>query len=282
MNRGSAHHHHYLIKKEKHKRDIRCITDVVTFYGDDLIPDSNHIISPSLFKVCQFDKKEHEKVVILKLSIIYSQNDFKEHAQLRVKHLFGDKEAEGGKHPDSTGTLLVSVPGGWCGPIGKDARLLYEPNFVNLGVRLHAYAGLEDSIMNPRSTGISREGITSDWELLSFGDPLLSFLFEQRHMFVETREDDIKLVSDGTTKKPVYAVRKTMLNRVREFFTNSVFSRFQYLEQRNWIQLEWEKKPKQETKLHDRSVVTIVLQMEILVVSSAYVPTKPIELKLNM
>jgi hypothetical protein len=252
--KGSVVEHH-LIPRNEPQKDIRIVTEVVVFSGASLDPSTGSIELPL---------KEHEKASILRVSVLWSQNDYPDGVCLRLGPLFEvpiDAPRLKG-HPDETGLTYLPIPGEWKGPLNSDARVLYQPNFLNLGANLLTYIGMEKSIMHPRSVAVASKSSSplDDFEIFKPGDPFVSFILDNAATcFSEhIKPDDILRVNSSQN----YAVRKSATQRVRQFFENAVFPQFRY-NTTGTISIQWDRQP--VLPLHGKFVIAIV-QVEYVVI----------------
>ncbi len=209
--------HFHLVKYDLEDRTILTKTDVIIFHVSEktglLTPDYAHS-SSSGGRLFNLGLKPHEKAFILNIKTLYTHNDFMDSVILECV-LF----------PEESCTLVI--PGnGFRGVVDPSSNLVYEPNMINLDINLFPYIGMEQHILNKKSTCVTPEGIDSkSYDAFRFTDPLIVFLLQYRHKFDTLRSDDIIQLKDDNT---IYLVKKSLVERVQLLFKNAIFPLFKY------------------------------------------------------
>jgi len=232
MKRGTVFH---FVHFEHPEKTIKRTTDLISFYikKGELNVDKTHIMdTPSqnegVFKLCRldFDPNKGEKAVILNISLIYAHNETQEPCIWDTECLFDIGEPENlSTHPDTTGKISIVIPGNeFTGPLPHDARLVYEPKMVHLGISLLPYIGLEHHILNARSTCVSETGLLYEYQAFKGTDPLVVFLLENKSHFDEVNAQDIRKLDEN-----IYVIKRPLVKRIQAFFSNTVFSLIKYV-----------------------------------------------------
>ena len=211
--------HLHLIKYDLEDRIILTKTDAIILHVSEktglLTPDYAHSGGgEGTIRLFNLGLKSHEKAFILNIRTIYTHNDFMESVLLECP-LF----------PLESCTLVV--PGnGFRGVVDPSSNLVYEPNMLNLGINLFPYIGMEQHILNKKSTCVTPEGIDSkSYDAFKFTDPLVVFLLQYRHKFDTLKSDDIVQFKDDNS---IYLIKKSLVERVQQLFKNAIFPLFQY------------------------------------------------------
>lgn len=216
---------HFLTTFEAPRKTIRSVTDVIIFVKKDgaLVPDGHH----DDLLACALDLGQHEKAIILKVSLLYAHNESKESFTCTLGPIFdAEPSMEGNQHPDTTGLIKFTIPGrNWSGVIKSDSSVIYQPNVTNLDqdIHIYQYAGMERSILEARSTAVGVTGLAYDVQLFNVTDPLFVFLMQHKDRFPELHAEDIKKRTDS-----MYSVKKTLVRRVQQFFENAIFTKIKY------------------------------------------------------
>jgi len=277
---GTRTAHHHLIQYSSCQKDIRTTTDMIIVSKDTTIDKRHQTEIPGMYQMCALKLKPLERALILKLSILYTHNDCEEPIVFHVENLFPSINDGDCNHPDQTGEIDIVIPGAHhAGPVPPSDRLLYEPNFVNLGDGFHAlqYAGIENHIMNARSTCVTNAGsytfatnMDSQQEYVAFmyNDPLVVFLMAHKQHFAELKSNDIHITDDI-----IYLIRKSLVERVQQFFKNAVFPLLHYTET-----------PAVYFRLKNdmcEGAVSFMLQLDYVVISPGIESYHAIGIKLN-
>lgn len=281
------HVYHHLVTHTFPHREARTVTDVVTFHmvNGKLVPDERHRVKGAahLIQVCPLKLKEHECAIISGFDLVYALNDFDVFLEFCVEPMFQvHPEAdytpedyvvetpEGEKHPDETGTPQFVVPARrYDGVIHPDERCIYRPRYMDLGFNVPAYIGLETHILNARSTCVVQQGVTFSQEYEPFmpTDPFAVYLMQNRHLFAELRDDDICLSqTSGEGESDIYLIRKTLVERVKDFFREALFPLFHYT-RNDAVRFAWKTRPSIENTRCSHPVVTLMFQLDYIVVS---------------
>jgi hypothetical protein len=219
-------HHHVLVEYAPPLKQVRTVTDDCLFFAA-AAADGRQC-------VCPFRLHPGERAVVLKIELLYSRNDWPDDPlELEVEAFFAPDADDRHRHPDHNGgRCALTLPAGWRGVLPKDRRLVYEPNMVNLGFSVVHYIGLEDSILNARSSCVTPQGVFEEHVLFRDGDPLLVFLLQNRQHFPELRSDDVRLCkADGFAGgRAIYAVRRHVVERVQSLFRNAIFPLIHYVQ----------------------------------------------------
>lgn len=245
MKKGAYQHH--LIQYELPQKVQRTCKDCITFHltnNGQLEPDDRHADGV----VFDFGLKPGQKAIILSIDMTFCTNDTDRNVELELQDIFGASPtllSEG--HPDVTGKVRFLLSRHANGIVPKSNRLLYEPNFMNLGFPVIQYAGLEHCILNARSTAISYEGAPEpDFEVFKRADHLIVFILQNVTQFKEIGKHDIILLPDNEH----YKVSKRAIKVIRSFFETTVFTLFRYTTQ-NHMKLAWAMEMKPPPELPD-------------------------------
>jgi hypothetical protein len=254
--------HHYLVEYDQPRKVLRTCVDSITFRATDdglgIKPDDRHA-NGAIFDL---GLKAKEKALIMAINMTYCTNDTNQDVELVFTQLFDNDEAKtggggggeenkegvcNGQHPDVSGQVRFFVSRAANGEIHGADRLLYEPNFTNLGFPAIHYVGLEHSILNARSTAVTyHKAPDPDFEVFKRSDHLIVFILENKTHFKDKRgkpsigKHDIIMLPDND----YYMVSKRALKTVRDFFESDVFTLFRYTTH-NHLSLAW--KPVKKT-----------------------------------
>lgn len=217
---------HFLTHIEWREKEIRTVTDAIIFHKNSagvMIPDARH----SDNCICPLTLKDHsQRVIIIKMELLYTHNECDTQFLADIGPVFHAENTQSEHaHPDKTGVIRFMIPGKrCCGVIDPGMRIIYQPNLVNLGINLLQYAGMENSILEARSTAISQKGIlNSGYMAFMLTDPLLGFLLTHKQHFTALHAKDIIKQDDG-----IYLVRTPLVTQVQEFFRDTVFPHIKY------------------------------------------------------
>lgn len=264
-------------------REVRSVVDSVTFsiVQGRLVADERHRVKGEahLIQVCSLKLQEHERAIISGFNLLFAMNDFDIALEFCVEPMFEVhpehsyspedlvvEDDNGEKHPDETGTPMFCVPSRrYDGVVHPEDRCIYKPRYAELGFNVPAYAGLENHILNANSTCISEKGIHSDYRAFKSTDPFLVYILQNRHLFKELRDDDIRAYKSDETA-PLYLVRKTFVERVQEFFKSALFPLFNYTHN-DAVRIAWKTQPKMHHTSCTHPVVTLMFQLDFIVVS---------------
>lgn len=202
----------------------------IYFRGDDLIPQGREersdeetiplFASPPL--------REDSKALILSIEVPFASNDYDEDILVEISNLFPVKKSDS-SHPDNNGGRCSIVIGArFKGQLFNPYHEMYQPNLVNLGVNICTYAGIEDHILNARSTVISGSVMeTDDYECYRETDPIVVFLVTHSYNMTDFVPADMLPVKDMTEPR-CFMLSKKIVKRVKRFFRNTVFPLFNY------------------------------------------------------
>jgi hypothetical protein len=180
-----------------------------------------------------------EKALITAVELQHATNDTGRNVQfalnLRLGGCASPLYAANPDHPDACGTVRFVVPKHADGPVAKVDRVLYEPNFFNLGFDVLGYVGREEQMLAaPRSVAVGPPGTEEpDFEVFAVSDPLPCFVLTNKHLF-----PDVVGYRDIVRVKTVYRISKTVCAVVRSFFRDTVFPLLRYTSD-NTLQLTW-------------------------------------------
>jgi hypothetical protein len=225
MSGGSVHH--FLSQIEWPEKEIRTVTDVIIYRRtmfNQMVPDALH----SDNTICKLDLKTNQRAFIIKVQVLYTHNETDDPIVADIGPMFHvDHMPENPEecHPDKTGVTRFMIPGKrWTGVVHPDARVLYEPNLVNVGINILQYAGIENAILEARSTVISPTGVVSGgYRAFTTTDPLLMFYLTHKQHFEELHANDIRQQT-----QTVYVVRQELVQRIQDFFRDTVYPHLLY------------------------------------------------------
>ena len=225
-----------------------------------------------------------ERAVILSIKLKWCSNNTGRDVHFEVHDMFRTRMSGKSAHPDNTGVVTLMIPARHCGPVPTISQNIYEPNLVNLGIPIIQYAGMEESILNARSTAILTEGSehrNTEYEVFHQSDPLLVFLL--RHMNAWSKDtigaQDVLRLKDMN----MYKVKRTAVKAARDIFERAIFPLFCYTHPENKMHLVWNKSMEPPPPLPDHLVtkgeetspdsgfamITFRLEMEYVLVSNA-------------
>lgn len=234
MKKGYVHH---LAQYSEPQKQLRSCVDCVTFHftsSNTLIVDQRHADK----HVFDLGLKAGEKAIITKISMPYATNDTGRHVEFELQELFGATHPfrEDGKHPDYTGKVRFVVPRSANGRVPHTDRLIYEPNFTNLGFPVIQYAGLEYCIMSARSTAIgTKRAPDPEFELFKRTDHLVVFLLQNKvHFKQSVTSEDVVIMPDSDH----VMITKRAITIARDFFQSAIFPLFLYTTT-NFVKLDW-------------------------------------------
>lgn len=222
---------HFLTQIEWREKEIRTITDVIIYHKNAaglMVPDALH----SNNCICPLNLKDHQqRAIIVKMELLYTHNECDTQFLVDVGPVFeGDNTHLEAAHPDKTGIIRFMIPGKRShGVIDPGMRIIYQPNLVNLGINLLQYAGMENAILEARSTVVSHNGIlNSGYMAFMLTDPLIGFLLTHKQHFTALHARDIIKQNDG-----IYLVRTPLVIQVQDFFRDTIFPHLKYTTVKN-------------------------------------------------
>lgn len=263
---------HHLIQHVPPTKVVRNSTDLVCLSpeGDGLIADERHRTETTgIFQMCPISLKPGDRAIILKISELYTHSDLEVPILLETQPLF-EKQQETG-HPDYTGSVLLPIPGTRpAGVIPKEARVLYEPNLINAGIPVLQYAGMENAILEARSSCLTSNMEHHETSHMAFlqTDPLVAFLLAHKQHFKGIDSDEIRLTG-ASTDQPVYLIKHRLVERIQKFFSNHIFPLFHYTQEQKLL---WKMPTHVVAKPSDR--IMILISVDYMVVTPS-VPTMP-------
>lgn len=174
-------------------------------------------------KSIQLDVRMGERAFIKSIALVYASNETNDEIQCKIGGLMCDP-------------VEFTIPAGVsCQPSERDA-LLYIPavqrEYPNFPYG--RYLGCESAITECRSsavmtTNIQAPYVESDFDVFADGDPLIVFLFENRHFFKTIQAHHIVLLKDETMdKRRCYAIHKSVTRLVASWFERQIASKLIY------------------------------------------------------
>jgi len=283
MKRGTVFH---LVHFQHPEKTIKRTTDLISFYihnGGINVDKTHKGEGEGLYKLCtlDFDPTKGEKAVILKISLVYTHNETQTPFIWDTEPIFEkdntsetDQSSQSSHHPDTTGTISLVIPGdAFSGPLPNDARLIYEPKMVHLGISLLPYIGLEHHILNARSTCVSQAGLVYEYQAFKGTDPLVVFLLENKSHFDEVNAQDIKKLDEN-----VYIIKRPLVKRIQTFFANTVFSLIKYVSNPT-LTFRWRTQP---PPLEQDAFVNAMIQIDYVVTSPSVYKYKLHDLQITI
>ena len=176
--------------------------------------------------------RDDEKVVLLGVYLLMVNNEADMPIEVEIRNLFKPcpetKDEEERKHPDFTGTVYINCASKYSSLVEGNDRVLYRPQALNEPT-IKKYAGLEPSILNPRTVELPKEQNDQDEqqddqppiEVFRADDPLVEYTLRLKHKrTLEPQPGDIvKLESEDST---YYKVEQEFLGTVRQFFKDTI------------------------------------------------------------
>lgn len=288
----------YLTQFQHSKRETRTVTDLVCFsvIQGRLVPDERHCVKgqPHLIQVCPLGLKPHERAIITGFDLVYALNDFDIELDFYVEPMFSvdpstpynpddlvvEDVETGERHPDETGgTPMFRVPQrGSDGIVHPDLQCIYKPRYMDLGFNVPAYAGLEHSILNANSTCLTDQGMDRGYIAYMPTDPLMVFILQNRHLFKELRDTDLCLCK--TEMGIVHLVKRSFVERVQAFFKDTLFPLFHYTTN-DYVRFAWKTQPTTQHTQCTHPIVSIMFQLDFIVVSPHVPNVKTRQIKLK-
>jgi hypothetical protein len=175
------------------------------------------------------DIKPGERIYIRNISMLYICNE------TNVEHTITLKGVEQEDIPIVIPANVKGMP-----PNERDA-VIYQPQLIREGITIPItrYLGYESAITQARNsavmtTNIQKAQVDADFDLFAEGDPLLVFVLENRHLFVTISNHDIVLLEENVRsidKRRCYAIRKSAVRLVADFFQRQIATRIHYVTQ---------------------------------------------------
>jgi hypothetical protein len=175
-----------------------------------------HIIFTNPFRRLVSEKDTSQRICILALNLSYICNETKHDLLIHLHHLFEvlNKKNEDAAHVDDTGHVKILCPGNFNGPVLGNDRILYKPR-LNLDV-IRNYACLNLLDINVKSIGEN-----SQESILELSHPLIYFILNNEEKLQEFGTNMIQRISNDSGS--FVKVDTVYLNRVKEFFKNTIF-----------------------------------------------------------
>lgn len=249
--------HHFLFDFLLPKKELRTSKDAICMHLESttnnqtrLVCDHRHL-NGCIFSGMKLEKDE--RAVILSIEMTYCANDTQRDVYLYIEDLFSVDTRQlnhDDNKPDKTGRVRFHLPAGCNGPVPKKHRLIYQPNFTNLGIDILPYVGMEEYILNVRSQAVSTEpeAVTSlssslkkkddGFEIFCQTDPIIVFILRERGKLTSLMKEANCIVMLKDEKH--YKVKKSLLEKVRYLFASSIFPLFHYTTRDNHIHLAWQ------------------------------------------
>jgi len=221
-------------------REVRTLEDVVSMHlmeNERLECDPFHY-GGQLFPQLRLQKDE--RAIILSIKLKWCANNTGRDVHFEVHDLFRTRNNGRSEHPDNTGKVTLVIPARHCGAVPALSQNVYQPNLVNLGIPVIQYAGMEESILNARSTAILMEGQqhrNDEYEVFHQSDPLLVFLLRHMNAWPSVSAQDVLRLKDMS----MYRVKRSAVNVARSVFEKAVFPLFCYTHKDNKPHLVWNK-----------------------------------------
>ncbi len=218
-------HHHHLVEYKPPHREHVSVTDLVCI-GRDI--DPRHQLPNGRGRICPIKLKQGQRAIVLRISLLYTHSDATSSTTIKIAPFFSEEGGVEG-HPDHAGgACLFTIPAGRRGAIPKADQLIYEPNLVNTPIPVLQYAGLEHLIACTEVVSTSLIDIPrpADYQVFPYSDPFVVFLVKHSHLFDKFEASDVMMIDLGT--KPIYKVRTQLVERVKQFFRNSIFPLLHY------------------------------------------------------
>ena len=185
-----------------------------------LVPSDGSIFVPVLpnpFRRLVSEKDDSQKICILGLSLVYICNESKYDVNIQIQNVFdvAIKKNEDMAHMDDTGCLKILCPANFNGPVLGNDRILYKPR-LNLDI-IRNYAGL--NILDINIKPMQQEN-QNDMTLLELAHPIVYFILNNEEKLQEFGSgNQVQRTADPNFVK----VETTYLNRVKEFFKNTIY-----------------------------------------------------------
>lgn len=226
-----------------------------------------------------------DRALILSLRLTYSANNSGRDVHLDLCNVFEARKGNTTKHPDVTGVIHIVIPARHNGVVPESAQMIYRPNLVNLGVPIIQYAGMEEAILNARSSAITVEaahdeaGRRPSYQVFQEGDALLVYMQQHAHLWKHQigPQDIVQLKSGG-----YYKVSNEAVRLAQSVFKTALFPLFCYTHPHHEMHLEWQRsmeppplmpphlvESKQEVSSESGfAMITFELEMEYLLISN--------------
>ena len=265
---------HFLTQIEFPPKELRTLTDVITVHR---MEDTGRLecdpLHPGGAVFRAMNLCEGQRALILSLKLTYSANSTGRDIFFEFRDLFVPRTGKS-QHPDVTGIVKLVIPANHQGSVPKARQTLYEPNFVNLGVKIIPYAGMEEAMRAARSTAVLYEGdITSlsnesatDFQLFKVSDPLLVFMLQHVNVWStdEIGPHDICAIKHHH----IYKVRRRAVERAQSVFKNAIFPLFCYTHPMHKMHIVEERPREEQVTGGDFALAVFVLELEYMVVGA--------------
>lgn len=235
---GNGHVRHYLVEHPAMQQERRTSYDHLCLSvapgTRHLLPDERHAQRHTLFDIAL---RVGERALLLGIEMLYCTNDLGVEVMLEFPALFEEGDV------DAAGRVVFVVPAHANGNVPRRDRMLYEPNFCNLGIDIVPWAGLEGSIVSARSTAVVGTyplPAEAQYQLFRENDPLLLFFMRNRNSFPDLDKFEITALSTSTSAaaEGICRVPKAVVDRVQRFFQTSVLPLFHYTTQKALL-IKW-------------------------------------------
>lgn len=232
-------------------------------------------------RVLRMDLREGERAYVRSVRLEYAHNPGEGAVEVVLHGLFPQLDCDPTAHPDDTGVLRFLLPPGVHGAPSERDSMVYLPRLSELQLLpVTRYIGLEDAICEGRTSAVRAQSITGplrapDFDVFAEGDPLLTFLLEQRHCF-DIKPQDVVLMAE--TEKSIdgrrcYAVRSEVAQRVARFFEKNVRRKLRYSTERGGLLVS----------LRGESAgVVAVLSMDYVIVTKAVPSSRAMQYRVKL
>lgn len=196
----------------------------------------------------------HQKAIITGIFALFIHNEAKEELDVQIGGLFDLGAARPNQdkpHPDDTGFVTIVCPGRFNGSLEGPDQKQYIPRLSKDDIL--AYAGMEKAILESNTISLQKEG-EEMVEVFENNNPLVIFLDKNAKSMGIV---DAERFESGYTR-----IGAETLQRVREFFRNTVFDVIRYTHFED-VTVTC------DTKCAPGTSVSIILQLDYVVVAEA-------------
>lgn len=257
--------HHYLLQPQFPVQTFKTVKDIVTLHlqdSDSMVMDKRHKKTDGHI-LTGLNLEPGQRAICKSIRFEWCANETNVPFTMRLEDLFVSHNVPfESEHPDSAGLVEFVVPPAHEGPIFDSC--IYRPAADDLGCKPFRFAGMEDSIMEARSSHVG--SVFADFEVFQLSDPIMIFILENRDKLPE-----VEIEPFGDTG---YAVNRDGIASIRKLFQDAIFPFFCYANPRG-PRLLWTQDSIYRGEEFDKEIV-LEFVAEYLIVSRG-IPKIPVK-----
>jgi len=292
-------HQYKAPEKESRKIEDIVVMNLVSHNGKTVLECDSFHKGGRIFK--SLSLQEGEKAVITSIRLLWSANGSNREVNFEIQDLFTTREGNSKDHPEVSGVVKLLIPPRHHGPVPKSAQLIYQANFLNVqGVTLVHYLGMEDSILNARSSVVDADlesfaaGTRPDFQVFYITDPLLVFILDHKKLWKGEKTIRPQDIMQCKNNPKYYKVSKRVVEQAQHDFRYSVFVNFCYTHYSHKMHLVWDpqmegppeypphmvERKEEEEQINGMGMIVFRMELEYIVIKNKLQMFSVEELKL--